>query len=168
MEFESDPAKAAQNLKKHKVSFEEAASVCGDPMAYTFLIQTIRWVKNAGLCLACHVWVECSQLFTPIGAGNIASSMRGLQQRMKGKYMKKSEEMRAEYKREDLGKGVRGKHLAEFKKGSNLVLLTPELSKIFPTNEAVNAALISLIGIARSATNLTSPPSVRATKRRTA
>ena len=36
MEFEVDPAKAAQNLKKHKVSFEEAASVFGDAMAYTF------------------------------------------------------------------------------------------------------------------------------------
>ena len=36
MEFENDPAKASQNLKKHKVSFEEAASVFGDPMAYTF------------------------------------------------------------------------------------------------------------------------------------
>ena len=36
MEFESDPSKAARNLKKHKVSFEEAASVFGDPMAYTF------------------------------------------------------------------------------------------------------------------------------------
>jgi uncharacterized DUF497 family protein len=36
MEFEIDPAKATQNLKKHKVSFEEAASVFGDPMAYTF------------------------------------------------------------------------------------------------------------------------------------
>ena len=36
MEFEDDPAKAARNLKKHKVSFEEAASVFGDPMAYTF------------------------------------------------------------------------------------------------------------------------------------
>ena len=36
MEFESDPAKAATNIKKHKVSFEEAASVFGDPMAYTF------------------------------------------------------------------------------------------------------------------------------------
>ena len=36
MEFEADPAKAAHNLKKHKVSFEEAASVFGDPMAYTF------------------------------------------------------------------------------------------------------------------------------------
>ena len=36
MEFEDDPAKAARNLKKHKVSFEEAASVFGDPMAYMF------------------------------------------------------------------------------------------------------------------------------------
>jgi len=70
--------------------------------------------------------------------------------------MKKTEEMRAEYRREELGKGVRGKHFAEFKKGSNLVFLTPELSKIFPTNEAVNAALISLVGIARSATSLPS------------
>ena len=36
MEFEIDPVKAALNLKKHKVSFEEAASVFGDAMAYTF------------------------------------------------------------------------------------------------------------------------------------
>ena len=36
MEFENDPAKAFVNLKKHKISFEEAASVFGDPMAYTF------------------------------------------------------------------------------------------------------------------------------------
>ena len=36
MEFEADPVKAAQNFKKHKVSFEEAASVFGDSIAYTF------------------------------------------------------------------------------------------------------------------------------------
>ncbi len=36
MEFEHDNAKAAINLKKHSVSFEEAASVFEDPMAYTF------------------------------------------------------------------------------------------------------------------------------------
>lgn len=69
--------------------------------------------------------------------------------------MKKVEEMRAEYRRENLGKGVRGKHYAEFKKGNNLVLLKPELAKIFPTNESVNAALESLVGVARSATGLT-------------
>ena len=68
----------------------------------------------------------------------------------------------------DLGKDMRGKHFEEFKKGSNLVLLTPELSKIFPTNEAVNAALSSLVGVAHSATGITSRPSGRATKRRAA
>ena len=85
---------------------------------------------------------------------------------MKGKYMKKVEEMRAEYRREDLGKGVRGKHYEEFKKGSNLILLTPELSKIFPTNEAVNTALSSLVVVARSATGVASRSSGRSTKRR--
>jgi len=65
--------------------------------------------------------------------------------------MKKTEEMRAEYRREDLGIGVRGKHHAAFEKGSNLVLLTPELAKIFPTNEAVNTALESLVNVACSA-----------------
>ena len=82
--------------------------------------------------------------------------------------MKKVEEMRAEYRSEDLGKGVRGKHLADFNKGSNLVLLTPELSKIFPTNESVNAALSSLVGVARSATGLRPRPTGRTAKRRTA
>lgn len=69
--------------------------------------------------------------------------------------MKKVKEMRAEYRREELGKGVRGKHYAEFKKGSNLVLLKPELARIFSTNQAVNAALESLVGVARSATGPT-------------
>ena len=32
MEFEWDPRKAAANLVKHKVSFEEAATVFGDPL----------------------------------------------------------------------------------------------------------------------------------------
>ena len=82
--------------------------------------------------------------------------------------MKKADEMRAEYRREDLGKGVRGKHYEEFKKGSNLILLTPELSKIFPTNEAVNTALSSLVGVARSVKGLTSRSSGRVIKRRAA
>lgn len=35
LEFEWDPAKAAANLKKHRVSFDEAATVFGDPLAST-------------------------------------------------------------------------------------------------------------------------------------
>jgi hypothetical protein len=34
--YEWDPAKAAANVKKHRVSFEEAASVFLDPAALTF------------------------------------------------------------------------------------------------------------------------------------
>jgi uncharacterized protein len=34
--FEWDDAKAAANLRKHDVAFEEAASVFFDPLAYTF------------------------------------------------------------------------------------------------------------------------------------
>ncbi len=76
--------------------------------------------------------------------------------------MKKSDDMRAEYRREALGRGVRGKHFDAYQKGSNLVLLSPALSKIFPTNEAVNAALSSLVGVACAATR-----PARATKSRT-
>ncbi len=36
IEFEWDPRKAAANLRKHGVSFHEAATVFGDSMAYTF------------------------------------------------------------------------------------------------------------------------------------
>ncbi len=36
MEFEWSNNKAEKNLKKHGVSFQEAASVFGDPLAMTF------------------------------------------------------------------------------------------------------------------------------------
>ena len=81
--------------------------------------------------------------------------------------MKKTDEMRTEYRREDLGKGVRGKHYAAFKKGSNLVLLNPELAKIFPTTEAVNSALESLVDVARSAVGKTPHTSGSSLKRGT-
>jgi uncharacterized DUF497 family protein len=35
MKFEWDPKKALSNLRKHKVSFEEAATAIADPMAAT-------------------------------------------------------------------------------------------------------------------------------------
>ena len=36
MQFEWDPAKAAANLKRHRVSFHEAATVLDDPLSTTF------------------------------------------------------------------------------------------------------------------------------------
>jgi hypothetical protein len=79
--------------------------------------------------------------------------------------MKKADDMRPEYRREDLGKGVRGKHLAAYNKGSNLVFLKPELAKLFPTNEAVNAALESLVEAARTVPDLKGRAKLPARKR---
>jgi len=76
--------------------------------------------------------------------------------------MKKADELRKEYRREDLGRGVRGKYHREYIKGTNLVLLRPEVAQAFPTSEAVNEALQSLIDVAHRAANL----STRATRMR--
>lgn len=66
-----------------------------------------------------------------------------------------SDDLRPEYRREDLGKGVRGKHFADYQKGSNLVLLNPDIAKAFPTSEAVNEALRGLLQLTEQTRKLT-------------
>jgi hypothetical protein len=57
-----------------------------------------------------------------------------------------ADELRAEYKLSDFRtKGVRGKYLKRYREGTNLVLLTPEVARVFPTDKAVNDALSGLI-----------------------
>jgi len=67
----------------------------------------------------------------------------------------KSEELRPVYGREDLGPGVRAKYFESYQKGTNLVLLNPDVAKAFPTEKSVNEALRSLIDLAQKATGLT-------------
>ena len=76
----------------------------------------------------------------------------------------KSEELRPEYRREDLGPGVRGKYFESYQKGTNLVLLSPDLAQAFPTEEAVNDALRSLIELAQKSIGLTRRSTERAKK----
>jgi len=45
----------------------------------------------------------------------------------------------------DFSKGVRGKYAKQYKEGSNLVLLEPEVALAFPDSEAVNDALRQVI-----------------------
>jgi len=61
----------------------------------------------------------------------------------------KKGEMRKEYRREDLGAGIRGKYYNEFKKGTNLVLLSPDVAAVFPDENSVNDALRSLMKVAK-------------------
>ena len=61
----------------------------------------------------------------------------------------KSDQLRPEYRRDDLGPGIRGKYADAYRSGTNLVLLSPDVAKVFPTEETVNEALRSLIEVAK-------------------
>ena len=74
----------------------------------------------------------------------------------------KSDEPRPEYRREDLGPGVRGKYFEAYREGTNLVLLSPDVAKAFPTEQAVNDALRSLIEVAQRSVG----PKKRSSRRR--
>ena len=63
--------------------------------------------------------------------------------------------LRPEYSREDLGKGIRGKHFAAFQKGTNLVALQSDVAKAFPNSEAVNEALRTLLKVAADTNRVT-------------
>jgi len=55
------------------------------------------------------------------------------------------DDLRPEYDASVLTGGVRGKHLERYRAGTNLALLAPEIRAAFPTDEAVNEALRSLL-----------------------
>lgn len=59
------------------------------------------------------------------------------------------DEMRPEY---DFSDGVRGKHAARYAKGTNIVVLDPDVAEAFPNSAAVNDALRALLPIIRART----------------
>ena len=64
-----------------------------------------------------------------------------LRNRMKSKD-EKADELRPEYDLAALLKeGVRGKYAKRYEQGTNLVLLSPDVARDFPNDEAVNEAL---------------------------
>lgn len=80
----------------------------------------------------------------------------------------KDDEMRAEYRREDLGPLIRGKYAAQYAKATNVVVIDPNLTKIFPDSASVNAALRSFVEFANLSAELTQRTGGRAGKRRAA
>jgi hypothetical protein len=52
-----------------------------------------------------------------------------------------NDELRPEYDLSKLKGGIRGKYYQRATAGTNLVLIDPDLSKIFPDSDSVNRAL---------------------------
>ncbi len=49
--------------------------------------------------------------------------------------------LRDEYSESLIKSGVRGKYTKKYREGTNIVLIDPDLHKVFPDSEAVNRAL---------------------------
>ena len=61
------------------------------------------------------------------------------------------DELRPEYDRAVLKTGVRGKYLAQYRSGTNLILLDSDVAKVYPIAEAVNEALRRLMQLQEAA-----------------
>jgi len=59
-------------------------------------------------------------------------------------------DIRAEYDFASMKGGVRGKYAKQYRAGSNLVLLDPEVYAAFPTSEAVNNALRAVLAVTKT------------------
>ena len=59
------------------------------------------------------------------------------------------DELLPEYDFSSMKGGVRGKYVARLKKGSNLVLLEPDVAAAFPTDAAANEALRAVLKASR-------------------
>ncbi len=154
---EFDPAKAASNLGKHRVSFREAMTVFYDRSPRPSQTISTPKRKSARSRLAYD-----SDNFCLLSMANetvaFASSEHDARTQPREKPMKNSKpapelpvlELDDDLapRRLDLSKAVRGKYYDRMQAGTNVILLAPDLLDTFPDSEAVNEALRSLKKIA--------------------
>jgi len=146
--YEWDAAKASANLRKHKVSFAEAASVFLDPLALSFFDPDHSEEENREITIG--ISSRKRALF-------VSHCERGVPERndynmRRGSAKEVDDELRPEYDLSQLKGGVRGKYYKRAMAGTNLVLIEPDLAKAFPDTDSVNRALRLLVDAASSAT----------------
>ena len=151
MEFDWDPIKAAENLKKHRVAFPEAATLFGDPLEVTIPDPDHSEGEARFLSLGMSTANRLLVVDTLNARARSESSMHGWrcprnEERMSQAKNRKADELRAEY---DFSGGVRGKHHLAYKAGTNVVVLDPDVAKAFPDASSVNRALRLLLELAK-------------------
>ncbi len=63
----------------------------------------------------------------------------------------KEDTLRNEYPEDLIQSGVRGKYVKSYREGTNVVLIDPDLHRIFPDSDAVNRALREYVAGKRTA-----------------
>jgi len=86
---------------------------------------------------------------------------------MKKASSKQNDDLRPEYDFSSLKGGVRGKYYRRFRAGTNIVRIEPDLARVFPTDQAVNEALRTVVRASRASRRSTRLPNkeLKLTKR---
>ena len=158
MTFEWDPRKATANLKKHGVAFEDAATVFRDPLAFTFQDPDHSLEERREITIGHTMegsW--CSSRIATAGCGPGSSAHARLHvvsanNMKKESVTKRGDDLRPEYDLSKLKGGVRGKYYSSATAATNLVLIDPDLTGMFPDAASVNRALRVLAEAAQAAT----------------
>lgn len=129
LKFEWDREKARRNVEKHEVSFEEAATVFGDPFSLT--------IEDPS---------HSDRGRDPSGSSAHVGRRAGRGELMSPEGSHQDDGMLDEY---DFQNGDRGKYARRYSDGSKVVVLSPDVAEAFPDSESVNEALRALMDIAR-------------------
>ena len=152
VEFEWDAGKAASKLSKHGIDFAEAMTVFSDALEVmvpdpAHSAAELRFVST-GLSKAGRILTVAYTEAT----GAFESSARGKLLPESGDSMsqeispEEDEDMLPEY---DFAHGVRGKHYEDYRAGTNVVFLEPDLAKVFKDSDSVNRVLRLLLSLAK-------------------
>jgi hypothetical protein len=150
LNFEWDPNKAKSNREKHGIVLKRLLRLSEIHVHSPFLIPRIRRWETASSLLGVRTVENCSlwsipkeaTIFVLLARESPADENDGLMK----KAGEKNNEMLPEY---DFAEGVRGKYARRYARESNVVVLEPDVAKVFPNAEAVNASLRSLVKIIR-------------------
>jgi uncharacterized DUF497 family protein len=146
--FEWDAQKARSNLAKHGVSFEEASTIFGDSLSLTIPDPEHSRTERRFVTMGSAFNGNCSLLFIRIEAIIFRSLARDAPAAESARVMKKAsnkssrKQVRNEY---DFSQGERGKYVRRYKQGTNVVVLEPDVAKVFPNSKVVNVSLRGII-----------------------
>jgi Ribonuclease toxin, BrnT, of type II toxin-antitoxin system len=156
LEFEWDPRKNAANLEKHGVSFEEAASVFGDPLGR--IVSDPRHSQDesgssySAFQISSACWQSCSQTAEKRFGLLARDERHARNEEIMQKALTKRpaanrtaiDEILPEY---DFSKSRRNKYASRYAPGSVVVMLDPDVAALFGSSKEANDALRALAGI---------------------
>lgn len=156
LEFVWDEDKATANKKKHRVTFDEAATVFEDPLAAIFDDEVHSEEEQREIIVGHSAKNRLLLVCFTERAGAIRISVLAVLLNRSVKTMKKTpstkqrrsskEEMLPEY-RFDYSKAKPNRFVARAKSDSRQVLLDPDVAEVFTTSESVNEILRALIRV---------------------